>query len=203
MCAGTEKGVCERNLWAPGKSQLSARRAPRAHSWDVRAAAATAAAAAALRRPPSTLGASVRPRGRRRRHYFPPFRPVKRVLRSGRSVGRSVATAVAAKTTDLIKRIVSRTQSACAVRFVAAAECKYIILDTPVRSLLHGSFFSFFHPSPPPRSTDFPFVNGIVFYYIYIVFSLLISRARRANVFIFSSPSFFPPSLFVAGRPGT
>lgn len=31
MCAGTEKGVRERNLWAPGKSQLSARRTPRAH----------------------------------------------------------------------------------------------------------------------------------------------------------------------------
>lgn len=31
MCAGTEKGVRERNLWASGKSQLSARRTPRAH----------------------------------------------------------------------------------------------------------------------------------------------------------------------------
>lgn len=36
MCASTEKGVRERNLWAPGKSQLSARRTPFAHSRDVR-----------------------------------------------------------------------------------------------------------------------------------------------------------------------
>jgi len=37
MCAGTEKGVRERNLWASGKSQLSGRRTPRApHSWDAR-----------------------------------------------------------------------------------------------------------------------------------------------------------------------
>lgn len=36
MCASTEKGVRERNLWAPGKSQLSARRTPCAHSRDAR-----------------------------------------------------------------------------------------------------------------------------------------------------------------------
>jgi len=42
MCAGTEKGVRERNLWASGKSQLSARRTPRAHILGTPATAHTA-----------------------------------------------------------------------------------------------------------------------------------------------------------------